>query len=299
MNKINLRKYIIIVFCVVITFCFVAGIAAWVLLKDSNSGFVESVNKTDKSNVSNQGEVSMPAKNNDLQVNNNDAFTNKSTTAKINGQINVKQINNFIKEQKYTLMVKGIFDKGKVNKFLNNNISSLISNDCSMISYKLVDLNNDGFDEIGIMYEKSVGSNSYLMVSALRWVEGQVIKDIDTEMRVNDYDNNVEIAAGDIITGGNAEFSFIQKDSTGKKGSKIKIALLLNEGFKEFINLDAVYEIEVGDFDGDGGLELYTSNISADGTKNMSWSKWKGTRFVEYQSNQQSTPENMLQQQSY
>ena len=290
-NKINLRKFFMIVFCIVISFCIVAGLVVWFWLKDSKQGLQTLTLQT--------AIPSLSVEKNNLRANTNDDLANKLNQVQMNGQLNVKQINNIIREQKYTLMAKGIFNKDRVNRFLNNNISMLISTDCSMISYKLVDLNNDGFDEIGIMYEKSVGPNSYLMVSALRWSEGEVVKDIDTEMRVNDYDNNVEIAAGDIITGGNAEFSFIQKDSMAKKGSKIKIALLLNEGFKEFFNLDVAYEIEVGDFDGDGGLELYTSNISADGTKNMSWSKWKGASFVEYQSSQQSTPENTLKQQSY
>lgn len=290
MRKINMGKYFLITSCLVISFCIVGGGIAWLIILGSGN------------NAANQKPATTFEANKLKPVANTDANQEK----KLAGQINVKQINNIIKEERYTLMIGTKYSKDKINKFLDKNIGLLIPDDCSMISYKFSDLNKDGFNEIGIMYEKKVNSDSFLMVSTLRWVKDKIIKDIDAVMRVNDYDNNVEIVTGDIIPGGNPEFSFIQRDTTGKYGSRLKIALLFPKGgFKDFANINAGSEIEVNDFNGDGEFELYTSKISADGTKSLSWCKWEGGSFVEYQSNWQpmnendSTTENTLQPQSY
>jgi hypothetical protein len=286
MNKINFKKLFTIVLTTVFVFCIIAGLVSWLLLKNVQKDTMNNdANILGDDELAALGNLNEPGKNNDTQ---------KQTDVikgSIEGQISVRQINNMIYQQKYTLMKSGIYNKQKVNNFLKENISSIIPYGCYIVAYKLEDLDSDGFYEVAVMYEKRVNQNSYLMVSALRWKDGQIVKDYDETMRVNDYDNNVEIIAGDIIPGNNAEFSFIQKDITGKNGSKLKILELYPDGFRKVSDIDAGYEIEIQDYDGDGGLELYTSSISAAGVKNMTWSKWVSTDFVGYQTTQEM-PEN-------
>jgi len=283
MKNIEMKKFIMIVTSVVLSFCLIAGIALWVIISKqppapgNNQPIVNQAQNAQDNNLNVQ-----PSDNNakDVPLPNNNSNENEL----IQGVINVKNINSMVNIKKYSLLTNGSFSSKKVNNFIDKNIEQFFPVNCTKVAYKITDIDNDGVNEAALMYEISNQNDRYLMIATLRWKDGMFYKDVDTDLKKNDYNFNTnEIVVGDIITGGNPEVIFIQKDPQGVKQSKAKIVILLNRGFSDFYTIDSSYEIEVSDYDSDDKPELYTSLIDGDGNKHMSWKKWNGKEFIEYE----------------
>jgi len=280
MKKIEIKKFITIVLSIVLSFSIIAGLVLWFVInkqpEQMNSQAKVNQNKNDT--------------NNQTVVNNADgtdavSSDNNDVNNQIQGGINIKNINAMVKIQKYSLLTNGLYEPTKINKFIVKNIEQFLPVNCTKIDYKTDDIDKDGINEVAMMYETSNQNDRYLMIVTLRWKDGVFYKDVDTELRKNDYNFNTnEIVVGDIITGGNPEFIFIQKDPQGLKPSRAKIIIMTSREFSDFDTIDSSYELEFKDYDSDGQLELYTSLIAVDGNKHMSWKKWDGKDFSEYDS---------------
>ncbi len=291
MKNVEPRKFIIIVLSTVISFCIILGIFLAYFL-----------NRPERQVESNQNNPSYTAgQSSDMHPHPEDSSsltaghllnqTGVPTPSNIVGEVDVRSINAVLSAQKYTLMNDGVLNWEKVAEFVDNNINLFVPGSCTIVSHCMDDLNNDGTRELGIMYEKADQDNRYLMISALRYEDSKFIKDIDTVLRQDGYSiQSSEVVAGDIITGGNKEFSFIQRDPGGSRASRLKVMVLVGRGFSEFYTQDAGPELEVKDFDDDGRMELYTSSIS-ENVMYKSWHKWNGKQFVEYYSEKISPDE--------
>ncbi|MGE5473059.1 MAG: hypothetical protein ACM3UU_02430 [Ignavibacteriales bacterium] len=280
MKNIEIKKFIMIVTSIVLGFCLIAGIVLWIFIAKQPDQINNQANTNQNGNTAGAATNNLPADN----VKTDDTNIAIDSNAQIQGGINAKNINALVKIQRYSLLTDGLYDAKKVNSFIAKNIEQFFPANCTKVDYKLYDLNNDGFNEAALMYEMSNQSDRYLMIATLRWKDGAFYKDVDAELRKNDYNFNTnEIVAGDIIQGGNPEFILIQKDPQGIKSSRAKIIILTTRGFSEFYTVDSTFELEVKDYDNDGLLELYTSLIAGDGNKHMSWKKWAGKDFIEYE----------------
>lgn len=287
MKNIDIKKFAIIVISTVLTFSLAAGIGLWILARSqtqkagADSETATGLIQNDKINT-----------NQDKQTNTTNETvqsSNQNTVySEVEGDVTVTNINTLISTQKYTLMVDGAYDGNRLANFLNLNISKFLPEGSALITYNLADLNKDGISEVAILYEKTRDGSKYLMAAALRWEDSGFVKNIDTVLKKDSYNPDTnEITAGDIITGGNNEFVFLQKDLEGTKGSRIMVAVMLQRGFSEFYTEDSGFELEVQDYDDDGRLEIYKSVIAGDGTKYMTWSKWNGKDFIEYKNQSQ------------
>ncbi|MGE5329862.1 MAG: hypothetical protein ACM3KR_10190 [Deltaproteobacteria bacterium] len=288
MKNIEIKKFIIIVTSVVLSFCLVAGIILWTLISKQPPKQINLQADIKVPQNASENNGSTEKDNGGIKQGTQDAYLssdNVDNNALNQGVINVKNINSLVKTKKYSLLKNGSFDSNKVNNFIDKNIEQFFSANCTNIDYKTTDINNDGVNEVALMYEMSKQSDRYLMIATLRWKDGMFYKDIDEELKKNDYNFNTnEIVIGDVISGGNPEFVFIQKDPQGIKQSKAKIIVILSRGFSDFYTVNSSYELEVKDYDSDGTLELYTSLIASDGNKHMLWKKWNGKEFIEYDS---------------
>jgi hypothetical protein len=210
--------------------------------------------------------------------------TTAKQEAEITGNVSVNVISALVHSQKYRLLVDGMYNPKRINDFINNNINRFLPANDIIIAQRAVDLDNDGIKEVGLMYEKNVNPDKYLMFAVLKWKDGQFVKDIDEPLRKNDFTkSNNQIASGDIITGDNQEFCFIQRDISGNIGSKIQIVKLLPTGFYDFITLDAYSDIQVKDVDSDGKSELQMTKLNEDGSLGYEIQKWNGQEFVKIQ----------------
>lgn len=282
MKNIEIKKFVILVLSIVVVFCVIAGIIVVRFMAPKPP--VENQNSNTLYNgETNTGKLDNSQTKDDTQTQGQD--TNEAVKNESIGAINIKNINALVKIEKYSMLTNGEFDSKKVNRFIDNNKDRFIPINCTKIAFKADDLDNDGINELGIIYEMSKGERRYLMSSTLRWKTDGFIKDVDVMLKENDYnfDTN-EIIAGDIIPGGSSEFIFIQKDPEGLKVATAKIMVLLPKGFVDYYTIVSPYEIEVQDFDNDGSKELYTSAIGSDGMVHKSWKKWNDSDFQEYDS---------------
>jgi len=280
MKDIEIKKFIKIVISIVLSFCIIAGLVLWFVINKQPD------------QVNSQPNINQNVNNTDIQpvVDNNEGINvvssdNNDVSNQVQGCINTMNINAMVKIQKYSLLTNGLYDSKKINKFIVKNIEQFFPVNCTKIDYKADDIDKDGINEVALMYETSKQNDRYLMVATLRWKDGAFYKDIDVDLRKNDYNFNTnEIVVGDVITGGNPEFIFIQEEPKGLKPSRAKIMIMTSREFSDFDTIDSSYEIEFKDYDSDGQLELYTSLIAVDGNKHMSWKKWNGKDFLEYDS---------------
>ena len=293
MKSIQIKRFLVIVASIVLLFCLFGGLGLWFFLKS-----IDNTQQGDIGNITtlpNNSQTNSGIPNNDISQNSGDNQGLSTDIQDASKYISTNGINAKVKEQKYSLLTDGSLDKNKINIFMNDNINMLVPRDCPIISYKLADLDNDGVNEIGLMYEKIKDSDRYLMIGTLRWKSDQLIKDIEAEFKKNDYNvESTEIVAGDIITGANSEFIFLQKDDGKTMGSRVKVTILFSRGFSDFYTQDSGYEIEVKDFDSDGKLEIYTSEMAGQSLKRMFWSKWDGKKFYVYNSVEQPIVDELL-----
>ncbi len=293
MKNIEPRKFFIIVMSTVISFCIILAIILVFLLNNQGEK-LQNYNASPTANQLPDGQAGSAKDSDDsggLSVSGPSNQTEVPTLSNIVGEVDVRSINAVLSAQKYTLINDGVLNWEKVAGFIDNNINLFVPGSCTIVSYCMDDLNNDGTRELGIMYEKPEGDQKYLMFSAIRYENGKFIKDIDSVLKQDGYSVQLsEVVSGDIITGGNKEFSFLQKDPEGTGTSMIKVLVMVGRSFSEFYTRDSGPELEVKDFDHDGRMELYTSSISED-IIHRSWYKWNGKQFVEYHSEQSSQQE--------
>lgn len=286
MKSIQIKRFLIMVASIVLLFCLFGGLGLWFFLKSIDN--TQQGNIGNNATLPNNSQIKPGTPNNNIGPNSGDNQGLSADIQDTNKYISTNGINAKVKAQKYALLTNGSLDKNKLNNFMYDNINMLVPGDCPIISYKLADLDNDGVDEIGLIYEKIKDSDRYLMLGTLRWKNDQLIKDVEAELKKNDYNSeSTEIIAGDIITGANSEFIFLQKGDGKTIGSRVKVAILFSRGFSDFYTQDAGYEIEVKDFDSDGKLEIYTSEMDGNSLKRMFWSKWDGKKFYVYNSTEQ------------